>query len=433
MIAAARISAAIDIIADIDANQRPAIDALKAWGLAHRFAGSGDRAAIAGLVFDTLRVRASSGAAMQDSSARALLLGMMKRHGRGLDEVEALFNGTRFAPEPLTAEERQRFAEAMPDALPAHVAGDFPEWLGPELVRAFGPGLVAEMRALAGRAPVDIRVNTLKTLRLKLQTELAQFNPVATPYSPTGLRFDPGEGGRGPALQAAPQFIKGQFEIQEEGSQLVALLSGAAEGEQVVDLCAGGGGKTLALAALMNNRGQVYATDNDARRLAPIHARLERADVRNVQVLAPRGRDDEPLRGLAGKADLVLVDAPCTGTGTWRRNPDSKWRVRPSALEMRMQEQDAVLARASGFVKPGGRLCYITCSVLPCENDDRVAAFLVGNSAFSLVPPADLVAMAPDALSEMANLVSSGGHGLQFTPLKTGTDGFFVSLMRKAA
>ncbi len=433
MIAAARISAAIEIVTDIETLRRPAVDALKAWGLAHRFAGSGDRAAIAGLVYDTLRVRASSADVMQEASARALLLGMLKRHGRSLGEVEALFNGTRFAPEPLTPAERERFMAAPPETLPAHVAGDFPEWLAPELARAFGPALVAEMQGLAGRAPIDIRVNTLKTLRLKLQTELAHLNPVATPYSPTGLRFDPGEGGRGPALQATPQFIKGQFEIQEEGSQLVALLSGAAEGEQVIDLCAGGGGKTLALSALMNNRGQVYATDNDARRLAPIHDRLARADARNVQVLTPRGRDDEPLRGHEARADLVLVDAPCTGTGTWRRNPDSKWRVRPSALEMRMREQDEVLARASGFVKPGGRLCYITCSVLPCENDDRVATFLAANPAFSLVPPADLVAMAPDALSEMENLVSAGGHGLQFTPLKTGTDGFFVSLMRKAA
>jgi 16S rRNA (cytosine967-C5)-methyltransferase len=433
MIAAARISAAIEIVTEIDVRHRPAAEALKAWGLAHRFAGSGDRAAIAGLVFDTLRVRASSAAAMGEGAPRALVLGMLKRRGRSLDEVRALFSGARFAPEPLSPDEAERYTGALPDNLPADIAGDFPAWLEPELTRAFGPTLLAEMQGLAGRAPVDIRVNTLKTLRLKLLTDLAHLNPVATPYSPTGLRFDPGEGGRGPSLQATAQFIKGQFEIQEEGSQLVALLSGAAEGEQVVDLCAGGGGKTLALSALMNNRGQIYATDNDARRLAPIHARLERADVRNVQVLTPRGRDDEPLGGHEAKADLVLVDAPCTGTGTWRRNPDSKWRIRPGALEIRMREQDAVLARASRFVRPGGRLCYITCSVLPCENDDRVIAFLADNTDFRLVSPDDLIAMAPDGLSDMPGLASQGGQGLQLTPHRTGTDGFFVSLMRKVA
>ncbi len=432
MIPAARLSAAIEVLTDIESRRRPAADALKDWGLAHRFAGSGDRAAIASLVYDSLRVKASSIFALQSETPRALVLGMLKTHGRTVDEISALFSGARFAPEPLSEAESAHLAAALADA-PHHIAGDFQEWLQPELTRAFGDALVAETHALAGRAPIDIRVNTLKTLRLKLQTELAHLNPAATPYSSTGLRFDPGEGGRGPALQSTEQFIKGQFEIQEEGSQLVTQLSGAAEGEQVIDLCAGGGGKTLALAALMNNRGQIYATDNDARRLAPIHARLERADVRNVQVLTPRTRDDEPLRGLEGKADLVLIDAPCTGTGTWRRNPDIKWRVRPGALEMRMKEQDAVLARAARFVKPGGRLCYITCSVLPCENDDRVAAFLGANPGFALTEPADLLALAPDALSAMANLVSPGGQGLQFTPLKTGTDGFFVSLIRKVA
>ncbi len=431
MIPAARLSAAIEVLSDIEARRRLATDALKDWGLAHRFAGSGDRAAIASLVYDALRLRASSAFVLGSEVPRALLLGMLKAQGRTVETIAGLFSGARFAPEPLSEEEQARLAAPAPADMPPHVAGDFQEWLLPELRRAFGDALVAETHALAGRAPIDIRVNTLKTLRLKLQTELAHLHPSATPYSSTGLRFDPGEGGRGPALQSTEQFIKGQFEIQEEGSQLVTQLSCAAESEQVIDLCAGGGGKTLALAALMNNRGQIYATDSDARRLAPIHARLERADVRNVQVLTPRTRDDEPLRGLEGRADLVLVDAPCTGTGTWRRNPDIKWRVRPGALEMRMKEQDAVLARAARFVRPGGRLCYITCSVLPCENDDRITAFLAGDAAFSLCPPEDLLAMAPDALSDMPGLISPGGQGLQLTPLRTGTDGFFVSLLRR--
>jgi len=431
MTPAARLSAAIEVLSDIDARRRPAADALKDWGLAHRFAGSGDRAAIASLVYDTLRVKSSSAARMGGEGARAELLGMLRRRGRSPADIAALFSGERFAPAPLTESEQASLLAPESADLPPEVAGDFQPWLEPELKRAFGDRLVAETQALAARAPIDIRINTLKTLRLKLQTELAHLGPVATPYSPTGLRFDPGEGGRGPALQATPEFVKGMFEIQEEGSQLVALLTGATEGWQVIDLCAGGGGKTLALAAMMNNRGQIYATDSDARRLAPIHARLERASARNVQVMTPRGRDDEPLAGLENRADLVLVDAPCTGTGTWRRNPDIKWRVRPGALELRMKEQDAVLARAARFVKPGGTIAYVTCSVLPCENDDRVAAFAATHPDFATVDPQDLLALAPDALSAMPDIVSPGGLGLQFTPLRTGTDGFYLSLLTR--
>src|SRR5262249_12768712 len=165
------------------------------------------------------------------------------------------------------------------------------------------------------------------------------------------------------AVHAEPAFIKGLVELQDEGSQLAALLAGAKPGEQVVDLCAGAGGKTLALAAAMDGRGQIYATDQDKRRLAPIHERLERTRVGNVRVRTPRGEED-PLADLAGKADLVLIDAPCTGVGAWRRNPDAKWRVRPGSLEVRQQQQQAVLDAAAALVKPGGRITYVTCSVL---------------------------------------------------------------------
>ena len=225
------------------------------------------------------------------------------------------------------------------------------------------------MQALATRAPLDIRANTLKATREQVQDGLAHLAPVWTPHSPVGLRVALGEDGRGPALHSEPEFLKGWFEIQDEGSQLAALLTGVKPGEQVVDLCAGAGGKTLAMAALMANKGQIHATDTDARRLAPIHERLARAGARNVQVRTPRGRADA-VADLDGTADCVLVDAPCTGSGTWRRNPDSKWRLRPGSLEVRRKEQDAVLDRAARLVRPGGRIVYVTCSVLPEENDD---------------------------------------------------------------
>ena len=432
MTPSARLTAAIEVLADIEGRRRPAPDALKDWGLAHRFAGSKDRAAIASLVYDALRRKASSAHVMGEVTPRAVLLGSLAL-ARGLDAaaIAALCTGERFAPEPLSKAEQKRLKALKLDDAPAHIAGDFPEWLAGDLEAAFGEGLVAEMQALSQRAPIDIRVNTLKTERARIVPELAHLHPEITPHAPTGLRFSAGEDGRGPTLQVTPEFLKGQFEIQDEGSQIVAALAGAAPGLQVVDLCAGGGGKTLELAALMDNSGQIYATDADARRLAPIHDRLTRAGARNVQVRTPKGRGDEPLADLAGRIDLVLVDAPCTGIGTWRRNPDTKWRVRPGALDERMKEQDLVLARAAALVKPGGRICYITCSVIPRENDERVAAFLDANAGFASVDPREILALAPDTLSERDDLVSPRGFGIQLSPLRTGTDGFYCAILQR--
>jgi 16S rRNA (cytosine967-C5)-methyltransferase len=200
----------------------------------------------------------------------------------------------------------------------------------------------------------------------------------------------------------------------------------------VIDLCAGGGGKTLALAAAMQNHGQIYATDTDKRRLAPIHARIERAGAHNIQVRTPRG-DTDALADLAGRADLVLIDAPCTGIGTWRRNPDAKWRVRPGALEVRGKEQAAVLDRAVDLVKPGGRIVYITCSLLEEENGEQVRSFLRRHPQFAPIAPAQTA----NALGERAFLfrraVLMSEEGLLMTPRRTDTDGFFVAEMTRRA
>jgi 16S rRNA (cytosine967-C5)-methyltransferase len=226
-------------------------------------------------------------------------------------------------------------------------------------------------------------------------------------------------------------FLKGLVEVQDEGSQLSALLAGARPGEQVVDLCAGAGGKTLALAAAMDNRGQIYATDSDKRRLAPIHARLERAGARNVQVRTPKGAADA-LADLAGRADLVLIDAPCTGTGAWRRNPDAKWRVRPGALRERLKEQAQALDRAAGLVRPGGRIAYVTCSVLEEENGVQVRAFVGRHPEFAVAPPAEVATALAERALLFRHAVKLSDAGLLMTPRRTDTDGFFYSLMRLA-
>jgi 16S rRNA (cytosine967-C5)-methyltransferase len=429
MTPAARLSAAIEVLADMDARRRPATEALKDWGLSHRFAGSKDRAAIASLVYDVLRRKASAAYLLADASPRAGLLGTLRlQRGLTVDAISALFTGERFAPEPLGDAERRRLTEATLDDAPAAVAGDFPDWLEPSLRRAFGDELVPELQALATRAPLDLRVNLLKAAsREEVHDTLPHLGAVETPHSPLGLRIAPSEDGRGPAVQSEPEFIKGWFEIQDEGSQLAALLSAVRPGEQVLDLCAGGGGKSLALAAMMHNQGQIYATDNDARRLAPIHERLTRAGARNVQIRTPRAKADA-VTDLDGKIDCVLVDAPCTGIGTWRRNPDAKWRVRPGSLEVRQKEQAEVLDRAARLVKPGGRIVYITCSLLPEEGDDAVTALLQRTARLATVPARDVLAGA--GLGHLEGAVRLTDNGLQMTPLRTGTDGFYVAVLR---
>lgn len=433
MTPAARLSAAIGIIDDILAQKRPITNALKDWGNANRYAGSGDRNAVGNLVHDSLRVKASAAWAMgvrgEEENPRAILLGMLRLlRGMGAEAISVLCNGDRFAPAPLTEAERAALEAVDLSDAPAWVLGDYADWLDASFITAFGENRVAETRAMAARAPVDLRVNPLKIIRLKALEAIGHLNPEPTPLSPLGLRIMANAEGRVPHVQSEPAFLKGAIEVQDEGSQLVSLLAGAEPGMQVLDLCAGGGGKTLALAAEMNNKGQIFATDSDQRRLAPIHDRLTRAGVRNVQVRTPK-LGVMPLDDLAGLMDLVLVDAPCTGTGTWRRHPDAKWRMRPTSLELRTGEQRAVLDHAAGFVKPGGRLVYITCSMLDEENGAQVAAFIERHPAFSVVEPA--------ANAEARNLGALAPHkdcrglGLLLTPHRTNTDGFFIAILAK--
>jgi 16S rRNA (cytosine967-C5)-methyltransferase len=432
MTPAARLAAAIEVFAAIESERRPAADALKSWGLAHRFAGSGDRAAIAGLVYDALRRRASSADLMGEATPRAVLLGMLKRE-RGMDTgaIARLADGSKFAPAQLTDNERARLDAASLDGAPLHVIGDYPDWLDPHFEKTFGGDRAGEGAALASRAPLDLRVNTLKASREDAQAMLADLSAQPVAWSPWGLRVTLSADAKSPAVHAEPAFLKGLVEVQDEGSQLAALLSGAKPGEQIVDLCAGAGGKTLALAAMMENKGQVFATDDDKRRLAPIHDRLKRSGARNVQVRAPKSVGTE-LDDLKGRMDLVIIDAPCTGTGAWRRNPDAKWRIRPGALEQRIKDQAEVLDRAVPLVRPGGRIAYITCSVLDDENGAQVRNFLSRHAGFAVTPPAEVAATLGARADDFLRTVRVLEQGLLMTPGTTRTDGFFVSVLCNA-
>jgi 16S rRNA (cytosine967-C5)-methyltransferase len=420
----ARVQAAIEILADLEARKRPAAEAVKDWMLGHRFAGSKDRSAIGDLVFCGLRWRASSAWRLEAENPRNLVLGaLVCGLGEPVERLNEHWAGDPHAPAQIAAAEAKALERTLEDA-PAWVAGDYPEWAEASFARAFGADRVAQGQALAAPAPLDLRANTLKASREKVLAMLADHPrlhgvPQPTPHVPEGVRL-PWTFGRSFNWAGDVAFEKGWFEVQDEGSQLAALLCEAGPGQQVADVCAGGGGKTLALAAAMQNKGQIYAYDIESQRLGALVPRLERAGARNVQVRAP-AKSRDVLADLERRMDVVLVDAPCTGSGTWRRNPDAKWRLRPGALNVRGREQQAALALGARLVKPGGVLVYVTCSVFPDENEDQAAAFLSRRTDFEAAP---ITVSAP----HIPRL-----HGIQFTPATTGTDGFFVCRMRRSA
>src|SRR6202051_2248940 len=433
MTPAARLSAAIELLQTIDDQRAPGSQALKEWGTAHRFAGSGDRAAISGLVWDVLRRRASSAWLMGDDTPRARLLGMLHIERKlDADSIAALCDGSRFAPSALTEAERTALTSNTLAKAPPSIAGDYPEWLDSYLAEVFGEDRALEAAAMASRAPLDLRVNTLKAKPEKVLAATAHLGATPTKWSPIGLRIELGADARNPGIHAEEAFIKGALEVQDEGSQLAALLSAAKPGEQVIDLCAGAGGKTLALAEMMGGKGRLIATDSDKRQLAPIHERLSRAGIHNCDVRTPKGEGDA-LSDIRASADLVLIDAPCTGTGTWRRNPDAKWRMRPGALEVRLKDQATVLDRAASLTKPGGRIAYITCSVLPPENGEQVRAFVARHPEFAVVPPEQAVTVLWEKAEDFAAATLQSPEGLLMTPRRTGTDGFFVSVLKRQA
>jgi 16S rRNA (cytosine967-C5)-methyltransferase len=425
----ARLQAAIDILGEITGRGRAASIALADWGRAHRFAGSGDRAWIGNLVFDALRRKQSLGYIMRSEEPRAIAVAALRRSwGMPLEEIAAYCSGEGFSPACLTDKELQGLSrEGLPDA-PPWVQGDYPEWLHSSFTAAFGEGAVEEGQVLAARAPIDLRVNTLKATRDKVLKALMRQGAIETPYSTLGVRLPPRDGGaRSPNVEAEPAHGRGWFEVQDEGSQIAALLAGAGPRMQVADICAGAGGKTLAMAAQMQNTGQIYAYDSDPVRFRPIFERLKRAGARNVQTLPPG--DATALNALEGRMDLVLIDAPCSGTGVWRRRPDAKWRLTPAQLAERIAAQKALLAQGALLVKPGGTLAYVTCSLLPEENGLQIEAFLSGTEGFVRLDPGE---RAEKVLSRPLR-GRGDAAGLILTPAQHGTDGFYIALLGKAA
>ena len=401
-----RLAAAIEILTEIEARRRPANLVLADWGKANRFAGSSDRAWIAGLVLDILRRRRSLAWRMEDDSPRAAAIAALRfAWDWPAEAVAAACIEEPHGPGRLKPPEAKALLKPrqLRDA-PPPVRGDYPDWLDPHFERVFAEGRADQLAAMAARAPLDLRVNTLKATPAQALGVLESLGAVQFGRLETTLRIAaPAADLRVAPIEAHPAFARGWVEIQDAGSQVAAAQAGDVKGLSVLDLCAGGGGKTLALAAAMENTGQLYAYDSDARRMKDIIPRADRAGVTNLDVRTPM--DANPLADLTGRMDLVFVDAPCTGTGTWRRHPDTKWKLKPALLEHRIAEQDAVLDQAAAFVKPGGRIVYVTCSLLAEENEDRITAFVARHPAFK--PAAE---------------------PLRLTPRDNQTDGFFAAV-----
>lgn len=428
-----RIAAAIEVLSDVLSRHQPVKSAARDWGKRARYAGAKDRAWVSGLVLDALRKKHSIAHAMGSDDPRALILGALAHAWnwdiRRIDDAM----DTEHAPPPLTLDERERLVMAPDPAAPPHVQGDCPEWLAPHMARVFGEEAVIEAQAMAVRAAVDLRINTLKSDAEKAGKALKAAKAEPSPLLKNAFHIpapDPSQ--REASLQSIPAYSKGWVEVQDAGSQIAAAAANARPGESVLDYCAGGGGKTLSLAAQMDGKGQVYAYDIDGRRLSALIPRLQRSGAHNVQLVHPR--EPDALEALQGAMDCVFVDAPCTGTGTWRRRPDSKWRVKESALAKRTEEQSEILQAAAGYVKPGGRLIYATCSFLMEEDEDRVAAFLNANSGFTQEDAAE-AAIASGLLTEEGEATlrkfRNADGSVRLTPRRVGTDGFYFALLRR--
>jgi len=428
----AQVAAAIDILAAIDLGERPADDVAADYFRRRRYIGAKDRRHIAGHVYTVLRHRSAldwwiAKHPVDIGPKSRVLTALVLAENWRPEVVAACCDGDRFRPAPLTEAEDRLLRGLTTRTLrhpemPRAVASDLPDWLEPYLERVFGKGLEREMAALNASASIDLRVNLLKadweTARRALAAEGVAAEP--TPWSPVGLRLAE----RVP-LGGLSAFREGLVEVQDEGSQITALLADARPRMRVVDFCAGAGGKTLALAAGMANRGKLVACDVSAHRLERAVRRLRRAGVGNAERRVLTSERDKWIKRHAGGFDRVLIDAPCLGTGTWRRNPGDKWRVTPEDLASLIVRQQEILRNAARLVRPGGRLVYATCSVLREEDEAQAEAFLVAEPEFSVVPAARV-------WNETIGGLSPGGERyLRLTPARHGTDGFFVAILER--
>ena len=427
MTPAARTAATIEILTEISRGDAPADAVLADWFRGHRFAGSGDRRAIREGVYTDFRMGALRRWLVQSAGGDPDNPRLRVIAGMAVDtpgEIDAHFDGTGYGPPPLRADETTLVAaigNLDVASAPPHVAGNCPEVLYPLFLDQWGEGAAGELAALNRTASVDLRVNTLRATREEAQARLAAdgYEAEPTPYSPTGLR----SATRG-NFQQLGAYREGMIEPQDESSQLVTALVGAAPGLRIVDYCAGAGGKALALAAEAENMADMVACDVSRSRLShlePRAARLGVAGLRNFAVPA----DAAPAE-LENWADRVLIDAPCSGTGTWRRSPDVRWRTSPETIDDYVRAQDRLLETATTMLRDGGQIIYAVCSVLEREGAARVDDFLARHPDFQRLPIEDI--LAPGLVAELGC-----ERDLVLTPNRHETDGMYAAVLARGS
>ena len=426
MTPAARIQAVIELLGEVIETPRPADSLASLYFRARRYIGSKDRAAINLRFYRAMReyIRLcwwveKSG---RDVTARNLIIAeLIFDREHTAESLPMMFSGERFAPDELT-EDEYNFAQSLEGknlddaSMPLRERCECPEWAYDPLRSALGDRFEPELKAMIGAAPLDLRVNTIKANRADVLKRLQDegYDAHEGKISPLSIRVF----GR-PSLSQHDLYKNGFFEIQDEGSQMVALVAAAQPGEQVADFCAGAGGKTLALGACMDNKGRIVAMDVLGGRLERAKERFRRAGLHNIETRSLTSERDKYVKRAAGKFDLVLVDAPCSGVGTWRRDPDKRWRQLGPGLSALVPLQKSILDSAYRLVRPGGRLVYATCSLLPEENELQVAEFLAAHTDFEVLPVSSFLK------------IDGVGDYLQMTPGKHDTDGFFAAVLRR--
>lgn len=433
----ARIQATIEVLEEVQnawkAGKRVPVDSMIAsYFKSRRFIGSKDRGAISDLLYFTLRFGGTLEWHIEQTGRtttprRAVMVALYFYGGKGMsrEQIINVFSGEKYHPGRLDGTEQGILDKTdgkpfFDDKMPLAASLNFPDWMEGRLKEAFGDGMAAELEALNEQAPIDLRVNMLKC---KDRSDLIQaldrdgYFGAPTPYSPLGVRLKK----RLPAFNTQA-FKDGKYEMQDEGSQIAALQVRAKPGQKVIDFCAGAGGKTLAIAASMENKGRVLAWDNSEMRLKQIHKRLARAGVNNVQTHVLRDEKDPFIKRHLSTADWVLVDAPCSGSGTWRRNPDLKWRFTLEDLQEIKDLQQSILNNAARLVKSGGRLVYVTCSVFHDENGQAVRQFILNNPTFRVEAPNKI-------WNKQTHVIDGVGPCLSLSPHQDGTDGFFAAIL----
>jgi 16S rRNA (cytosine967-C5)-methyltransferase len=443
MTPSARVSALIELVEASFTKDLPADAVVRQYFLDRRYIGSSDRRWLADHIYDLWRHRArlewwldqtTEGQDDDHYFRRLTLLYLFFVRDQNLESLNDLFDGSKYAPHPLTEPEKTvlhalKSEDYHHDQMPEHVRLECPAWAEDGLRQTLGDRFAGELKAMCDEAPLDLRINPLKITRDQAIDELKDEGVVAfkTPYSPWGLRVE----GERPPVTSYPIYQDGRIEIQDEGSQMVALITQADGDDRVVDFCAGAGGKTLAIGAAMGNAGRIVATDVYDGRLRQARKRIRRADLHNVETKTLSSERDKWVKQKAGSFDIVLIDAPCSGTGTWRRNPDMRWhtdavRLGPDLDEL-VELQANILQSAARLTKPGGRVIYATCSMLVQENQDQINTFLARHDEFSVIP---MSAVLENAYDSIPDGLKDHGEFLQMTPAKHYTDGFFAAALK---